>query len=609
MLWLLALVPLLTGAALYAAGVQSRSRLATAAALSLGATTLLALLAAGAGWSGTLEWSAALGLSAALTPLSAVMAVLVPAVALPVLIYAAVHEHEPGLGRLIALLLAFVGAMELLVIAADLLTLLIGWELVGACSWALIGHRWRDAANPRGGLYAFVMTRFGDLGLYLAAMAAFAGTGSFAYTALGQLDGALLHLLVFGIVVSAAAKSGQVPFSPWLFRAMAGPTPVSALLHAATMVAAGAYLLARLQPALDGVAWFAPAVIAIGLTTALAGGVVATLQAHAKKLLAASTSAHFGLMFVAVGAGYPAVAMLHLVVHAAFKALLFLAAGIAGERANDFTLTRLGFGRILPLAAMLSAVGGLALAGVPPLGGAWTKDAIAAAAGHVSPGLAVAVILAGGLGAVYAARFQLLAFGFSWDNGPKARPPRRLETTALALLAAASLLFSMLWLPELQRAVGALLDTELPESQRWELVASLLAVAVGLYVGYLLARQTPALGTVPPAAALAEWLGLPIVVDRLVRQPVMALADTAARLDDRLVDRGVHATAALGEWGARTGSLFGELLVDGLPEGLARLVAAGGDDARRLQTGLSHHYYAMVAVGAALLAGILIVWS
>src|SRR5699024_3437171 len=143
----------------------------------------------------------------------------------------------------------------------------IGWELVGACSWALIGHHWRDITNPRAGLYAFVMTRFGDLGLFLAAMAAFAGTGSFAYTALAQLDVPLLHLLVFGLLLSAADKSGQIPFAPWLFGAMAGPPSVSALLHSATMVSAGAYLLARLQPVLDRVEWFAPTTMTIGLTT------------------------------------------------------------------------------------------------------------------------------------------------------------------------------------------------------------------------------------------------------------------------------------------------------------------------------------------------------
>src|SRR3546814_2179969 len=130
---------------------------------------------------------------------------------------------------------------------------------------------------------------------------------------------------------------------------MAGPTSVSALRHAAAMVAAGAYLLARLHPMLGHAPAFAGAVIAVGLTTAVAGGLVALLQNHAKKLLAASTSAHFGLMFVAVGAGYPGVAVLHLVAHAGFKALLFLAAGVAGEHAGCYALDRDRLGRALPV--------------------------------------------------------------------------------------------------------------------------------------------------------------------------------------------------------------------------------------------------------------------
>lgn len=334
MLWSLALTPVAAGAALLLGGLRSRLWLGATAGAALTLTLLLALFAAGFGWTGSLRWSEALRLSAELTPLSATVAVLVPAIALPVLVYAAAHEHRPGLPRLIALLLVFIGGMELLVIADDLLTLLIGWELVGACSWALISHRWRDVENPRSGLYAFVMTRFGDLGLFAAAMAAFAGAGTFAYDGLAGLQGPYLQVVAFGLLLSAAAKSGQVPFSPWLFRAMAGPTSVSALLHAATMVAAGAYLLIRLYPALSRAESFPQAVIAIGLLTALSGGLVAVLQNHAKKLLAASTSAHFGLMFVAVGSGYPGVALLHLVAHGGFKALMFLAAGVAGQRAD-----------------------------------------------------------------------------------------------------------------------------------------------------------------------------------------------------------------------------------------------------------------------------------
>lgn len=618
MLWPLALLPALIGAGVIFAGAgRSRVVLGGVVAAVLAATLALAAAAVAGGWTGTLPWNKALRLTAALTPTSAAVAMLVPVIALPILVYASAHEHRPGLSRLIGLLLVFVGGMELLVIADDLLTLLIGWELVGACSWALIGHDWRVRDNPRSGLYAFVVTRFGDLGLFAAAMALYAGTGGFGYDRLADLEGPLLHVAAFGVLLSAAAKSGQVPFAPWLFRAMAGPTSVSALLHAATMVAAGAYLLARLQPELSAAAGWSGTVIGIGLATALAGGVVACLQPHAKKLLAASTSAHYGLMFVAVGAGYPAVAVLHLIAHAAFKALLFLAAGSAGEQAETFALHRLGMGRVLPVMAVLSAVGALALAGVPPLGAGFTKEAVVTAAGHLSPWLAGGVMLAGALSAAYAARFHLLAYGRSRE-APEAPPQPWTERAAAGVLAALTLGLSVFWLPGLRP------DT--PHAPPWEVIVSVLLIGLGLLVGTVLARRYPQAGTAGAPARAAEWLGLPALLRDSVARPFERLSAFAGTVDDRVidalprlvarqgrwlagfigrgdrrvVDAGVRATARFGEWLAGVGDRIGEAVTDGLPEGTARLVSFSGADARRLQTGMSHHYYALLAGGAVL---------
>jgi NADH:ubiquinone oxidoreductase subunit 5 (subunit L)/multisubunit Na+/H+ antiporter MnhA subunit len=630
MLWGLPLLPLLAGLGLFLAAPERWATLTAFAVVAIAVTLLLAIAAVAGGWQATLAWSPTLQLQAALPPVAAVMAILVPAVALPIMLYAGMHEAAPGLARLLALLLAFVGAMELLVIAGDWLTLLIGWELVGACSWALIGHHWREAANPQSGLYAFITTRLGDLGLFIAAMAAFAGTGSLAFADLGALDGVLLQVLTVGVVVSAAAKSGQVPFAPWLFRAMAGPSSVSALLHAATMVAAGAYLLLRLQPQLSVVGWFGPAVLTIGLITALAGGLAAMLQDHAKKLLAASTSAQFGLMFIAVGAGYPLIALAHLVAHAAFKAPLFLAAGSAGERAGTYQLAEMRVGRALPVLAGLTAIAALALAGVPPLGAAWTKEAIVSAAGHIHPLLAVAVMLAGGFSAAYAVRFQLLAFGWSQDAQGA---DTRWQTGAIALLVAMTAVLSLLWLPASERVLDTTLGLSLPAAPRWEWIASLLVLALGLYVGRLLAARPDWLAEKPGAAGTADWLGLPTAIRVVVIQPVMGLSHRLARYDDHGVDRLPWLAAALvqklsvrlagygeaaadalprsvattGLWLADLGGRTGEWLADGLAEGSARLVAVGGVDTRRLQTGLSHHYYALIAVGLVVLF-ILALW-
>ena len=456
MAWLVPLVPLL--AALLLAGVgrdgmdgePPRGRLAVTAAAAMALTAGVAAFAAWAGWTGRLPWSESLGLSLdyapATSPVAALFAVLVPVVAAPVLAYGAGHEEGRGLTRLLAVLAFFVAAMEVVAGAADLLTLLLGWELIGACSAVLIAHHWRDGENPRAGSIVFVTTRAGDLGLFLALGAAFAGVGSLEYGALGGLDGLHLHLVVAGVLVAAAAKSAQVPFAPWLFVAMKGPVTVSSLLHAATMVAAGAFLLIRLHTVLDTAPWFGAATMAVGLTTALMAGVVALLQSHAKRLLAGSTSAHYGLMFLAVGAGYPAVAALHLVAHALAKAPLFLATGIAHECAGSYELWRMELRRVLPGIATATLVVAGAIAGLPPLGAAWTKEAVVTTAGHAAPWVAVAAALAGALSAAYMARFFFQAFG-TGSTARDGRSPRSLERWPLYLLAAATVALGVLWLP------------------------------------------------------------------------------------------------------------------------------------------------------------------
>ncbi len=448
---------------------------------------------------------------------------------------------------------------------------------------------------------------------------------------MGALEGSALALVAYGVLFSAAAKSGQVPFAPWLFRAMAGPTSVSALLHAATMVAAGAYILIRLEPDLAAAPGWGATTIGIGLGTALAGGLVAVLQPHAKKLLAASTSAHYGLMFVAVGAGYPGVALFHLVAHAAFKALLFLSAGIAGDAAGSYDLSRMRFGRALPVTAALTAVGALALAGLPPLGAAWTKDAVAAAAGHQSVWLAIGVILAGGLSAIYAARFQVLAFGRDPHATAKSRPGAA-ETVAAAILAAMTLLLSALWLPSVHQPLAELLGVAIAPTKAWELVLAVLTVLSGLAAGALLARRVPLLGTEGHSASAADWLGLPRVfafcaaatgrtadalsaldrrgIDRavhLVPAGLKRFAGSLAAADRRAVDGGVEFVASATDALARLARAFGERLTDGIPEGSAHLAAVSGAGARRLQTGLAHHYYTILAAGSVLVIATLFV--
>ncbi|PLS75669.1 MAG: proton-conducting membrane transporter, partial [Actinobacteria bacterium] len=488
MAWAVVLLPTLSALGLVSL-VRRRRLLAPLAVAALGLTTAVGVWAAASGAAARLAWGPRLGLTLEIVGLARVMVVLVPAVAVAVVAYTGAHlADDPALRRLLGVLVGFVGAMELLVAAADLLTLLVAWELVGAASWALIGHDWRDAERPRCALHAFLTTRTGDLGLYLAAGAALTATGSLSYDSLAGAGRPELDAVAAGLLLAAAAKSAQLPFAPWLFSAMAGPTPVSALLHSATMVAAGAYALARLAPVLEPVSWFAPAVAGVGLATALAGGVVALVQSDLKRALAASTSAQYGLMFVAVGAGVPAAAGTHLVTHAAFKALLFLGAGVALHAAGTGALDRLRLGSALPRVAAFFAVGAAALAAVPPLGGAFSKEQLLAAAAHSSAWLGLGVLAAGGLSALYAARLHLLAFGPGPARAVSSRP-RPAELAALAALAGASVLLGVLWLPGSTSVVADLVGGPLAEGQAWELGASLATVAAGLGGAWLLAQR------------------------------------------------------------------------------------------------------------------------
>jgi len=608
------------------------------------------------------RWGSGLVCHLALEGFARVMAMLVPLIAAPVVAYAGRSERGEGLPRLLAWLLVFVGAMEVLVLAGDLLTLLIAWELVGVCSWALIGHHHRDGANGRAAAQAFLTTRFGDLGLYLAAAATWAGAGSLDYRALGALDGVALQVAAAGLLLAAAAKSAQGPFAPWLFSAMAGPTPVSALLHSATMVAAGAYALIRLAPQLigaqgSGAAWLAPAIAGLGIATVWAGGVVAAVQTDFKRALAASTSSQYGLMLVAVGAGATGAAGAHLVAHAAFKSLLFLGAGVALHAAGTGNLGRLrelspslGTGRgSLPKAALLFAAGALALAAVPPLGAGWTKERVVAAAFHAEawgPWLGWATLLSGVLTAFYAARLQVLAFGVGRKRGSTGlaeagegtrshapRGPEGGEWVGLGALAGLTLLLSVLWWPGASAVVDRWVGGRLVEGASWELSAGVAGIAVAFALVWVL-RRLGALLTLGfdgrsrrLHAGIAAWLGLPALAKHGIARPVLALARTLAALDDRVIDAGVRAAARVGDAISRLLATWSERGVDGTVEALARgtvAFAAGsgrfddgavdgaieataratgraGSASRRLQSGRAPQYYALIAAGALLL--------
>ena len=636
-----ALLPLLLPALASGLAMLLRGRTGWAvrgSVAGLGLTALAAGMAATRGAAVSWSWGSGLRLSLEATGFGAVMAVLVPVVASAVVMYVDSGEELPetDVARLVASMCAFVAAMELLVLAGDLLTLLIGWELVGALSWVLIGFHWRDRERPRSAAIAFLTTRFGDIGLYLAAAAAFASVGSLHFDALSDATGPYLHVILGGILLAAAAKSAQLPFSPWLYAAMAGPTPVSALLHSATLVAAGVYLLIRLGPLGMSVAWFGPAVAGIGVVTLLVGGLGALVQTDLKRALAASTVSQYGLMFVAAGAGSTAVASAHLVSHALFKSLLFLGAGVAIHAAGTRELAKMSLGRMLPLTAAAFGVGALALGAVPPLGGAVTKEWIVTAALETSPWLGSAVLLSGLLTAAYASRLAALAFG----PGPArdVRRPGSGEVAGLTVLSAFSVGLGGLLFPGGRRLAETLLHYEPETGAAWELFASLLMIGLAVTAVVQLRRRGSlvTMALAPGAQRLiGNWFGLASARDVVVVRPVMAVARALAMLDDRVVDAGVRAAAAVGARLSRGLALFAERGVDGVitavtegtlgfaagsrtvddrgidgaVEGLATLTRHGGATSRRLQSGMAHHYYVLAGVGLLVMLGVSIFWG
>lgn len=637
MVWLPVLTPLIGGAVILALRRQQiAARMASVVVMV--ATVVAAAVTAASQASGEWTWGGGLDLAVSVTGFGRLMVILVPVIAAAVIGFAATNsEGDRAIVKLLVVLTWFVAAMELLVIAADFLTLLIGWELVGAASWVLIGHEWRDPDRPRSAREAFVTTRFGDLGLYVAAGAVFAATGSVLYADLGSATPGWLAVVAAGTVLAAAAKSAQVPFSPWLFSAMAGPTPVSALLHSATMVAAGAYVLIRLEPTLSVVSWFAPVVVGIGLVTALAGGMVTLAQQDLKKALAGSTSAQYGLMLIAVGAGFTAAAGGQLTAHALFKSLLFLAAGVALHARGTLDLGKLRLGSALPRVAVLFGIGALALGAVPPLGAAFTKEAVLAGAFHAGIWVGLGTAVAGLLSTIYAGRLHMLAYG----PGPKDDihgPPRRGEVAALAVLAALSLALGALWLPggdailESVSGGGAVLAPT-----RGETVLSLVLVGLGIAAVAIAWRRGRLVSFgLPPRMRefIAGWWGIPTAARVMIVDPTSRLARWLFAADRNVIARLADAVAGFGDfvsralkqvvdrsidaivWGIGTGTIRGAEIsrladdrgVDGAVEGLASGIGIAGTQSRRTQSGMSYHYYTMMMVGLVVAIAVAALW-
>ena len=544
-----------------------------------------------------------------------------PVVALVSLLVLVSSGGSPDLrtARFHGLMLLFVAAALMTVLATSLPALLLSWEVMGATSYALIGYHWRDPVAVASGTTAFLTTRAADLGLYVAAGAALAGGAGLGLSTLGETSAGWRHVLAAGLLVAGLGKAAQLPFSFWLSRAMHGPSPVSALLHSAAMVAMGGYLLLRVSPTLAATGWADDATAWVGALTAVLLGLVALAQRDLKQLLAASTAAQLGYVVLAAGVGATAAGTMHLVAHAAVKAGLFLAAGLWLEALGTRRLSSLtGAARRWPVAGACAAAGLVSLAGLPPFALWATKDAVLAGALEHSPLLYAVGLVGAALAAAYAGKALVVLLRQApdderavveagWDDeqpGTRQVPTR--SAVALVPLAAGALALGVLALPPVARPLRTLVGGAAAEPAPVELLVSALVVLTALATTVMLVRRRPVGATAGPAV-LVDWLHLERVTHRLVVTPTLRLADLLARADDRVLARAVGGVALGSLRVARGAARADGTVVDGA----VRRVAAGtrslGRLAQRPQTGQLHQYYLQALVVLALAVVVLVV--
>ncbi len=531
-------------------------------------------------------------------PLSSVMMLIVTGIGALIHIYSIGYMHgDPRFQRFFVYLNLFIASMLTLVMADNFLVMFVGWELVGLCSYLLIGFWFADLKNAAAGRKAFVVNRIGDVGFVLGILLIFATFGTLGFEevfkaakaqgeALAVVAGAITLLLFIG----ATGKSAQIPLFVWLPDAMAGPTPVSALIHAATMVTAGIYMMTRAHALFELSPLTQQIVTLVGALTAFVAGTSALRQMDIKKVLAYSTVSQLGFMVAAAGLGVYVASMFHLLTHAFFKALLFLAAGsvIHGMGHDHHTdpqdmRNMGGLARRMPITFATFVIGGLALAGVPPLSGFFSKDEILLAAFTYNP-LALALLGTTALAtAFYVGRQIVLVFLGEprTENAAHAHESPRVMTIPLIALAVCAVLAGAINLPG-----GGWLHHWLEPVIAEE--AKPLNLALALFF------------TVLSLAALAgAWW--------VYRQPQRALHETehglglflarAWRIDDAYAQAVVKPFYVVSTICAQVLDVG---LVDGAVNGVGNAFNRLAHVLRGLQTGLVRNYGLIMLIGAVL---------
>jgi NADH-quinone oxidoreductase subunit L len=579
-------------------------------------------------------------LSILVDPLSVYMMLVVTGISTLIHLYSVSYmQSDRGYARYFAYLNYFVFSMLLLVLGGNFLMLIVGWAFVGAASYLLISFWYRRGTATQAGIKAFVINVVGDVGLVLGTffVLRYSGTldflGTFRAVEGGAFDG---HngALVAGcllILVGAFAKSAQIPLHTWLPDAMEGPTPVSSLIHAATMVTAGVYLIARLYPLFEQAPAAADTAAVVGCVTLLIAGTIALTQTDIKRVIAYSTMSQIGYMIMAVGAGGYVAGLFHLMTHAFFKALLFMAAGsIIGAMAGAQSLERMsGFRKAMPFTFGCFVVGGLALSGVPPFSGFFSKDEILAFVGNRGSWFVVLYVVGyvgAFLTAVYTWRMIFRAF---W--GEPCAEARELEhghlahaevptnpangevedtdvgfpgpehtiaehalpmKVAMTLLAIGASVAGLVQIPNVDHVITTFLEPTFADSKYIHDEPGNSLTYFGMALGTVLALLGIAL-------AHRIWVAKPgsAAVWRERFKPAYTLFVNKWWFDELIDLLVVRPFAAFGNFSRRT---FERVVVEGtLVDGTTSIVRAGSSAVRAIQTGFLRYYAALLLLGGA----------
>jgi NADH-quinone oxidoreductase subunit L len=545
-------------------------------------------------------------------PLSIAMCLFVTGIGALIHLYAIGYMHgDPKFSKFFLYMNLFAFAMLMLVLGENLLVTFLGWEGVGTCSYFLIAFWQTRNSAATAGKKAFITNRVGDFGFMLAMFLAFQSVGSISYSVLNHSaeSGSITRSAATGIAallfLGATGKSAQLPLYFWLPDAMEGPTPVSALIHAATMVTAGVYLMVRISPLLTVSAPWLPTMIAwVGVITALFAATIAVAQTDIKKVLAYSTVSQLGFMFLAVGSGAYVAAIFHMITHAFFKALLFLGSGSVIHGMHDEQdMRRMGkLRKFMPITAATFIVGWLAIAGVPPFAGFWSKDEILLFSLDKSPALYVIGLATALLTAYYMTRQVILVFfgkarweshaeehGAHGEFKPHESPAIMLVPlvvlAVLSIIGGITQLPAVSWLPDsITGKLASWLDPVVEFGERniegsWgaEHVTLLMLVAtVAAFGGIIIAWLVYEKGRIKanePTILLNGWYYDTAITDFMGGPGRTAFEDTA--------------------W-------FDQQVIDGAVNGTAKLVGSTGGELRKGQTGYVRAYAGIIGIGAVL---------